>query len=165
MQTYFIKLRYKNLDGSVWQRDASARPSAIKVVTSAPRGLQAEILVGLGSQIAVIMLADHGDTDAKGRYWRQSAAAEPGRLPATAVSQNDLSAPLGDIGGKKILFLDTCHANAEKIGPEEPTDAMRGLGPAGVDVACLVNGFSRIENGLITFAAAQGTELAAKRAE
>jgi hypothetical protein len=35
----------------------------------------------------------------------------------------------------------------------------RGLGPAGVDVASLVNDFSKTENGLIAFAASQGAEL------
>ena len=115
--------------------------------------------------IAVVMLAGHGDTDAKGHYWFLAADAAPDRLRATAVSQSDLRGPLSDIAGKKILFLDTCHANAEKTGPGEATDTMRGLGPAGVDVASLVNDFSRVENGLVTFAATQGTELAAERAE
>ena len=50
-----------------------------------------------------------------------------------------------------MLFLDTCHANRAV--------AARGLGPAGVDVASLVNDFSKTENGLITFAASQGAEL------
>ena len=38
---------------------------------------------------------------------------------------------MGAIAGKAVLFLDTCHANRAV--------AARGLGPAGVDVASLVN--------------------------
>jgi uncharacterized caspase-like protein len=58
---------------------------------------------------------------------------------------------MGAIAGKAVLFLDTCDANRAV--------AARGFGPAGVDVASLVNDFAKTENGLITFAASQGSEL------
>ncbi|MFZ2105043.1 MAG: caspase family protein, partial [Roseiarcus sp.] len=101
--------------------------------------------------IGMVLIAGHGLTDEKGRYWFLSADAVPKRLGATAVSQEDIRRDMSAIAGKAVLFLDTCHANR--------VVAARGLGPAGVDVASLVNDFSKTENGLITFAASQGAEL------
>jgi uncharacterized caspase-like protein len=97
------------------------------------------------------LIAGHGLTDEKGHYWFLPADAAPNRLVATAVSQEDIRREMSAIAGKAVLFLDTCHANRAV--------AARGLGPAGVDVASLVNDFSKAENGLITFASSQGSEL------
>jgi Caspase domain len=101
--------------------------------------------------IGMVLIAGHGLTDEKGRYWFLPADAATKRLSATAVSQEDIRRDMSAIAGKAVLFLDTCHANRAV--------AARGLGPAGVDVASLVNDFSKTENGLITFAASQGAEL------
>jgi hypothetical protein len=101
--------------------------------------------------IGMVLIAGHGLTDEKGHYWFLPSDAAPKRLVATAVSQEDIRREMSAIAGKAVLFLDTCHANR--------AIAARGLGPAGVDVASLVNDFSRTENGLITFAASQGAEL------
>ena len=101
--------------------------------------------------IGMVLIAGHGLTDEKGRYWFLPADAAPKRLGATAVSQEDIRRDMSAIAGKAVLFLDTCHANRAV--------AARGLGPAGVDVASLVNDFAKTENGLITFAASQGAEL------
>jgi len=102
--------------------------------------------------IGMVMIAGHGVTDEKGRYWFLPSDAAVKHLAATAVSQDDLRRSLGSIAGKAVLFLDTCHANREV--------STRGFGPAGVDVASLVNDFAKTENGLVTFAATQGAELA-----
>jgi uncharacterized caspase-like protein len=80
------------------------------------------------------------------------------------VSQFDLRRAFAAISGKAIVFLDTCHANAEKTAPD-PTRDVRGLGPGGVDVIRFANDLAKAENGLVTFASTQGTELAAERAE
>ena len=101
--------------------------------------------------VGMVLIAGHGLTDEKGLYWFLPSDAVPKRLGATAVSQEDIRRDMSAIAGKAILFLDTCHANRAV--------AARGLGPAGVDVASLVNDFSKTENGLITFAASQGAEL------
>jgi hypothetical protein len=66
---------------------------------------------------------------------------------------------------KHPVFLDTYHANAEKTAPDPTRDAIRGLGPGGVDVIRFANDLAQAENGLVTFASTQGTELAAERAE
>jgi Caspase domain len=77
--------------------------------------------------IGMVLIAGHGLTDEKGRYWFLPADAAPKRLIATAVSQEDIRHEMSAIAGKAVLFLDTCHANRAV--------AARGLGPAGVDVA------------------------------
>ena len=100
--------------------------------------------------IGMVLIAGHGLTDEKGRYWFLPADAAPKRLGATAVSQEDIRRDMSAIAGKAVLFLDTCHANRAV--------AARGLA-VGVDVASLVNDFAKTENGLITFAASQGAEL------
>ena len=101
--------------------------------------------------IGMLMIAGHGLTDERGGYWFLPADAATDDLGVTAVSQDDLRRDLSAIAGKAMVFLDTCHANAEVTG--------RGFGPAGVDVASLVNDFAKTENGIITFAASQGAEL------
>jgi uncharacterized caspase-like protein len=101
--------------------------------------------------IGMVLIAGHGLTDEKGHYWFLPADAAPKRLAATAVSQEDIRREMSAIVGKAVLFLDTCHANRAV--------AARGLSPAGVDVASLVNDFAKTENGLITFAASRGAEL------
>jgi WD40 repeat protein len=106
--------------------------------------------------IGMLMMAGHGVTDEKGRYWFLPVDASPSRLGATAVSQDDIRRDMSAVAGKAIVFLDTCHANREVT--------TRGFGPASVDVASLVNDFAKTENGLITFAATQGAELSQESA-
>jgi len=102
--------------------------------------------------IGIVLIAGHGVTDEKGGYWFLPADASPARLGATAISQSDIRRELAGIAGKAVLFLDTCHANG--------VVATRGLAPKGVDVASVVNDFSKTENGVIVFASSQGNELA-----
>jgi hypothetical protein len=136
----------------------------------ATRGAVLEALEWLDSQVTsrdvgVVMIAGHGYTDDKGSYWFLPADAQAAHIAATSLSQFDLRRAFSAIAGKAIVFLDTCHANAEKAAPDPKRDAVRGLGPGGVDVARFANDLAKAENGLITFASTQGTELAAERAE
>ena len=100
--------------------------------------------------IGIVLIAGHGLTDEKGGYWFLPADGSPARLSATAISQADLRSELDGIAGKAMLFLDTCHANSAV--------ATRGLGPKGVDVASVVNDFTKTENGVVVFASSQGNE-------
>jgi WD40 repeat protein len=102
--------------------------------------------------IGIVLIAGHGVTDEKGDYWFLPADAAPARLAATAISQADIRRELDAIAGKAVLFLDTCHANSAV--------ATRGLAPKGVDVASVVNDFTKTENGVVVFASSQGSELA-----
>ena len=60
----------------------------------------------------VVLIAGHGVTDEKQRYWFLPADASMQHLRTTAVSQDDIQRTMGAMAGKAILFLDTCHANA-----------------------------------------------------
>ena len=113
--------------------------------------------------VGVVMIAGHGYTDEKNAYWFLPADAQMAHLGATSVSQFDLRRAFAAIAGKAIVFLDTCHANAEKTAPD-PTRDVRGLGPGGVDVIGFANDLAKAENGSVTFASTR-TELAAERAE
>ena len=147
-------------------RDVEVRPL---VDRDATRLAVIEALEWLDAQVTsrdvgVVMIAGHGYTDEKGAYWFLPADAQMAHLGGTSVSQFDLRRAFAAIAGKAIVFLDTCHANAEKTAPD-PTRDVRGLGPGGVDVIRFANDLAKAENGLVTFASTQGTELAAERAE
>ena len=147
-------------------RDVEVRPL---VDRDATRLAVIEALEWLDAQVTsrdvgVVMIAGHGYTDEKGAYWFLPADAQAAHLSGTSVSQFDLRRAFAAIAGKAIVFLDTCHANAEKTAPD-PTRDVRGLGPGGVDVIRFANDLAKAENGLVTFASTQGTELAAERAE
>jgi WD40 repeat protein len=148
-------------------RDVEVRPLLDRDAT---RGAVLEALEWLDSavtsrDVGVVMIAGHGYTDDKGSYWFLPADAQAAHIAATSLSQFDLRRAFSAIAGKAIVFLDTCHANAEKAAPDPKRDAVRGLGPGGVDVVRFANDLAKAENGLITFASTQGTELAAERAE
>jgi len=147
-------------------RDVEVRPL---VDRDATRLAVIEALEWLDAQVTsrdvgVVMIAGHGYTDEKGAYWFLPADAQMAHLGGTSVSQFDLRRTFAAIAGKAIVFLDTCHANAEKTAPDPTRDA-RGVGPGGVDVIRFANDLAKAENGLVTFASTQGTELAAERAE
>ena len=147
-------------------RDVEVRPLVDRdatrlAVIDALEWLDAQVT---SRDVGVVMIAGHGYTDEKGAYWFLPADAQMAHLGGTSVSQFDLRRAFAAIAGKAIVFLDTCHANAEKTAPD-PTRDVRGLGPGGVDVIRFANDLAKAENGLVTFASTQGTELAAERAE
>ena len=148
-------------------RDVEVRPLVDRdatrlAVIDALEWLDAQVT---SRDVGVVMIAGHGYTDEKGAYWFLPADAQMAHLGGTSVSQFDLRRAFAAIAGKAIVFLDTCHANAEKTAPDPTRDAIRGLGPGGVDVIRFANDLAKAENGLVTFASTQGTELAAERAE
>jgi Caspase domain/WD domain, G-beta repeat len=147
-------------------RDVEVRPLVDRdatrlAVIDALEWLDAQVT---SRDVGVVMIAGHGYTDEKGAYWFLPADAQMAHLGGTSVSQFDLRRAFAAIAGKAIVFLDTCHANAEKTAPD-PTRDVRGLGPGGVDVIRFANDLAKAENGLVTFASTQGTELAAERPE
>ena len=97
----------------------------------------------------VVLIAGHGVTDEKQRYWFLPADASLQHLRTSAVSQDDIQRTMGALAGKAILFLDTCHANAA-VAP----GGVAARGP--VDMNSLVNEFAKTENGVVTFAHRRG---------
>ena len=99
----------------------------------------------------VVLIAGHGVTDEKQRYWFLPADATMQHLHTSAVSQDDIERTMGALAGKAILFLDTCHANAAVA-----RGGVAARGP--VDINTIVNEFAKTENGVVTFASSQGRE-------
>jgi len=121
----------------------------------ATRGAVVEALQWLEEQVTsrdfgVVLIAGHGVTDEKQRYWFLPADASMQHLRMSAVSQDDIQSTMGALAGKAILFLDTCHANAAAAGGVVKRSP--------VDMNTLVNEFAKTENGVVTFASSQGRE-------
>jgi uncharacterized caspase-like protein len=119
------------------------------------RGAVVEALEWLEKQVTsrdfgVVLIAGHGVTDEKQRYWFLPADTTLQHLRTSAVSQDDIERTMGVLAGKAILFLDTCHANAAVAG------GVVNRGP--VDMNSIINEFAKTENGVVTFASSQGRE-------
>ena len=103
--------------------------------------------------ISIVFLSGHGIRDAKQNFWFLTREADLARLRTTAISNDDLLDLIASIPGKKVLFIDACHAGA----------AMPGIKAAPSDVAPdmnkLVNDFSTAGSGLVVYGASMGTEL------
>jgi WD40 repeat protein len=100
----------------------------------------------------VVLIAGHGVTDEKQRYWFLPVDASMQHLRTSAVSQDDIQRTMGALAGKAILFLDTCHANQAVAS----ASGVAGRGP--VDMNTIINEFASTENGVVTFASSQGRE-------
>ncbi len=102
--------------------------------------------------LAIVFLAGHGMTDAKNEFWYLPYEADPSRLLSTSVSRTDIVGVLHDLPGKKILFLDACHAGAVLASAAHT----RGV-PVVLNGA--INDFATAESGLVVYGASTGREL------
>ena len=107
--------------------------------------------------LAVVFAAGHGMTDAKGRFWFLTSDADPDELSTTAISREDITDVLYDLPGKKLLFLDACHAGAALNA------GARGL--ERTDISAALNDFAQAEGGVVAYAASTGREFSFERAE
>jgi WD40 repeat protein len=108
--------------------------------------------------LAIVFFAGHGLTDAKNEFWYLPYEADTSRLLTTAVSRSDVMSVLGDLPGKKILFIDACHAGAALAS----NTRTRG---ASVDLNSAINDFATAESGLVVYGAATGRELSVESDE
>jgi hypothetical protein len=105
--------------------------------------------------LAIVFLSGHGFRDAKQNFWFLTREADTARLRATAISNDDLVDLIASVPGKKVLFIDACHAGAAmavglKAAPAETNPDMNKV----------VNDFTTAGSGLVVFAASTGTEVA-----
>jgi len=101
------------------------------------------------SDVAVLFLAGHGINDVDGRYYFLPETGDLQALRATAVAGIDLVQILAATPGKRIAFLDTCHAgNLFGRHVLQPRSV--------VNLDRLVNELSSAENGVIAFASSTG---------
>jgi hypothetical protein len=108
--------------------------------------------------LAIVFLAGHGLTDAKNEFWYLPYEADPARLLSTAVSRTDVMGVLRDLPGKKILFIDACHAGAMLAS----NTRTRG---ASVDLNSAINDFATADSGLVVYGASTGRELSVESDE
>ncbi len=101
--------------------------------------------------LAVIFLAGHGYLDARQNFWFLTREADPTRLRTTAISNDDLLDIIGSIPGKKVVFIDTCHA-----GQRSPV----GNPSTNPNMDKVINDFSAAGSDLVVFGASTGTECA-----
>jgi uncharacterized caspase-like protein len=69
-----------------------------------------------------VYLAGHGWSKADGPFYFMTRAADKNHLNSTSLSERDLTDPLSDVPGKKIVLLESCHAGAavEREGEKSP---------------------------------------------
>ena len=106
--------------------------------------------------LAIVFLAGHGFIDAKQKFWFLTKDADLSRLRTTAISNDDLIDLISSAPGKKVLFLDACHADAA-------TTARTRAAPP--DMNKVVNDFSTAGSGLVVYGAATGSEVAIEDAK
>ncbi|MGP0060472.1 MAG: caspase family protein [Beijerinckiaceae bacterium] len=108
--------------------------------------------------LAIVFLAGHGMTDSKNEFWYLPYEADTSRLLTTAVSRTDIVGVLHDLPGKKILFLDACHAGAVLASAAHT----RGVP---VDLNGAINDFATAESGLVVYGASTGREFSVENDE
>jgi WD40 repeat protein len=107
--------------------------------------------------LAIVFLAGHGFLDGKQKFWFLTREADTEQLRTTAISNDDLLDAITSVPGKKILFIDACHAGAAMVASRAvDTDP---------DMNKVVNDFSTAGSGLIVYGASTGTERAKEDAK
>jgi uncharacterized caspase-like protein len=109
--------------------------------------------------LAIVFLAGHGFVDANQEFWFLTKDANLQRLRSTAISNHDLIDIIFSIPGKKVLFIDACHAGAAMMASNtRAVDAVP-------DMNKVVNDFSTAGSGLVVYGASTGTERAKEDAK
>ncbi len=106
--------------------------------------------------VAMILLAGHGDNDAYGDYFFCPHGIDPDKTLRTGVPFTEIKKTVERLAGKVVVFVDTCHS-----GNVFGTMARRGS----PDIVGMVNELSSAENGAVVFAASTGRQFSYERAE
>ena len=134
--------------------DDPSRPDADPTRPNVVDGLYWLQHIATSRDLSIIFLSGHGMRDNKQNFWFLTREADLARLRTTAISNDDLLDLITSVPGKKVLFIDACHAGA----------AMPGIKATSADVTPdmnkVVNDFSTAGSGLVVYSASTGTELA-----
>jgi WD40 repeat protein len=97
--------------------------------------------------VGLVFLAGHGVTDTKQRYYYLTYESDPGNPQDGALEGVILTDRTRSIGGKVLVFLDTCHAG----------QAMTSRGATYINK--VVEDLSNTDNGIVTYASSTGRQL------
>ncbi len=105
----YSDVEIKNVDNPAKPREDPTRPNVVD-------GLYWLQRAATSRDISMIFLSGHGIRDGKQNFWFLTRDADITRLRATAISNDDLLDLVAGIPGKKVLFIDACHAGAAMPG-------------------------------------------------
>ncbi len=72
--------------------------------------------------LAIVFWSGHGFLDNRQKFWFLTREADIQQLRATAVSKDDLLEYVAELPGKKVLFIDACHAGAAMAAGSKAVD-------------------------------------------
>lgn len=98
--------------------------------------------------VGMAFIAGHGVSDDRGRYYFLPANVDVNRLEATSVPFSEIRTRLGNLQGKGLLFVDTCHSG----------DVMGGRRGFSNDVNGVLNELASPEYGLVVLASSTGKQ-------
>lgn len=107
--------------------------------------------------VAMILLAGHGDNDNYGDYFFCPHNIDPEKTLRTGVPFTEIKRTVERLAGKVVVFVDTCRS-----GNVFGTATRRSGAP---DIVGLVNELASAENGAVVFAASTGRQFSYERAE
>jgi hypothetical protein len=98
--------------------------------------------------IAMIFVAGHGMNDNRGRLYYLPYEADTERLKSSALPAEEIADTIGNIVGKIVYFVDTCHSGNIKVSRRAPA----------LDVTGIVNELSSAENGAVVYCSSSGNQ-------
>ncbi len=107
--------------------------------------------------VALFFVAAHGYNDEDGQFYVIPADGDPDDLQRTSVNWEDFAAILGNLPGRVLLFLDTCHSG--RLG--ENLNALRKQ----VDNTEAIRTLASDEYGAVILAASTGREFSLEHAD
>jgi hypothetical protein len=164
-----LQLKYAAKDArdfaAIWQRQKGGlyQDVVVRVLTD-DQAKKEDVLDGFewvlrqttSKDVAMILLAGHGDKDAYGDYFFCPHNIDPDKTLRTGVPFTEIKKTAERLAGKVVVFVDTCRS-----GNVFGTAARRGS----PDIVGLVNELSSAENGAVVFAASTGRQFSYERAE
>lgn len=152
---------YQNVDAQVLTDKEANRAEIMKRLEWLKR-------VTTQKDVAMLFIAGHGKASQSGRYYFLPHDFDEDALAATSISNDDILDFLNHGTGKRILFLDTCHAGSVMgTSGKEPADlktrGVRAMRSASLDG--LIDELSAAENGMVVFTAARGDQLSLEKTE
>jgi hypothetical protein len=98
--------------------------------------------------VAMVFFAGHGENDPSGSYYFIPVDGDPERLRATAVPWSDIKDTAFNLPGKRLFFLDTCHAG----------NALGAARRSATNTNKLLNELAAAEDGAVVFMSSTGRQ-------